>query len=361
MKTSRKIMLGVVAMLGVTAGAGATATYAWFRTTRTSQINLTNASVFGKGSITVTPRYVNGGSTASSMPIDENNNGFKVAGLVTGSGTITDVSGNGIKMYKPNWNPNDAKTVTNPRILSVDDVTLKNYYVCFGIDIYNKGTESYDIYLSTGSLIEGDNQDVPSAVTSSISQSDIDKIKAQNTINDQAARATRIAFYTITTTPKLTSSGSQVLDSSSNVVTEEVNKLTCTWQQDLDSKSTDETHYKYLSQGMTAEQATDLNKTSSSSSASSSSASSSSYSASLAHESDMTYTNFTKGNICLGSLKNAAEFTDKPSTTERYICTVAGHATTKVNCSIWIEGSLAEATEECIWGKIKAKINLIAL
>jgi hypothetical protein len=355
LSSSKRIVLALISMLGVTAGAGATATFAWFRTTRTSQINLTNAAVFGKGSIGVAYRDVTGGSINSNAT--NNDNGFDVAGLTK---TVTDVSGNGVTMYKPDFNPNDAATIKNPRILSVDNITLKNYYICFGIDITNKGTETYGIYLNGGSVVEGNDVDVSKPVdTSSMTAEQAaaalaqrDKDIAQNTKNDRAAKATRVAFYTITQGEKKDSSGSVVKNSSGSVVMEDVYTPTVTWQQDT-TDGTNPSTYKYLSAGLTSEKAADMI---------SSVSSESSHVTSIAHESDLTYTNYDSTNLLLGSLKNAAELTTSTGVgSTRKICTVAGGATAKVNCSIWIEGSLSLATEECIGGQIKATFNLIAL
>lgn len=355
LSSSKRIVLALISMLGVTAGAGATATFAWFRTTRTSQINLTNASVFGKGSIDVTYRAVTGGSINSNS--GNNDNGFDVAGLTK---TVTDVSGNGIKMYKPDFNPNDAAAIKNPRILSVDDVTLKNDYICFGIDIKNKGTETYGIYLNGGSIVEGNNVDVSKPVdTTGMTAEEAANAQtqrladiAQNAKNDRSAKATRVAFFTITQGEKKDSSGSVVKDVNGSVVMEDVFTNTCTWQQDT-TDGTSETQYKYLSDGLTSEKAQDMISAVSGES---------SHTVSVAHESDLTYTKYTSANLLLGSLKNAGELTTSAGVSSaRLICTVAGSATAHVNCSIWIEGSLSQATEDCIGGKIKATFNLIAL
>lgn len=347
LSSSKRIVLALISILGVTAGASATATFAWFRTTRASQINLTNAAVFGKGSIEVTYRAVTGGSIGANST--NTDNGFDVAGL---SKTVTDVSGNGIKMFKPDFNPNDPATVKNPRLLSVDNVTLQNDYICFGIDIKNKGTENYGVYLNGGSVVEGNDVDVSKPVdTSGMTSEEATKAQeqrvldiAQNAKNDRSAKATRVAFYTITQATKNGSSGS--------VAAEDVYTNTCTWQQDT-TDGTSETVYKYLTAGITSAQAQDMI---------SSSSGEASHTISVAHESDLTYTGYTQTNLLLGSLENAPELTTSSGvSSNRLICTVSGGATVKVNCSIWIEGSLSQATEDCIGGKIKATFNLVAL
>ena len=71
MKNKSKLILGLAAMLGVTAAAGTTAGFAWFTTIRTATVSLTNAHVYSDyGDLKV--QYVdvaNNGITGASTTI----------------------------------------------------------------------------------------------------------------------------------------------------------------------------------------------------------------------------------------------------------------------------------------------------
>lgn len=149
MRNSTKLILVLAAGMAVTAGAGATATYAWFRTTRTAEMSIANASIWGNGDLNVAYEPVDFGGVSSSAV--NNKNGFD---MTSASNNVTDISGNGIAMYQPNWNPNVAENVEEAlSINSVANSASKTYFIRFGVVLTNKGSEPFNVYVNGGSAV----------------------------------------------------------------------------------------------------------------------------------------------------------------------------------------------------------------
>jgi len=177
MKNKSKLILGLAAMLGVTAAAGTTAGFAWFTTIRTATVSLTNAHVYSDyGDLKV--QYVdvaNNGITGASTTITSSL-------AISATSQVTDISGDGKTFYKPVWAPTTGigqPTVANS-ISSIANVSGKTYFVQFGLNLINSGTAQFSVYLESGSAVTG--------VTSS-------------TADVAAAKATRVAVWSTDTTP----------------------------------------------------------------------------------------------------------------------------------------------------------------
>jgi hypothetical protein len=183
MKTANKLILGLSGILAVSVGIGVTATYAWFRISRAAVVNITDASVYGEGSsLKVTYEKL---SDSGLLPdaATTNKNGFDISATTN---AITDISGDGVDFYKPNWDPNAAETEnTAISFTKVTNTNVKSYYIRFGIDFTNSGESAFDIYFNDGCAVK--------AVTAE--GTDPDEIAAQQAKNDQAALTTRIALW----------------------------------------------------------------------------------------------------------------------------------------------------------------------
>lgn len=178
MKTREKIALGVSAILAMTVAIGATATFAWFRTTRNAVVNLTDATVTGEGA-NLTIGYYELADTGALVQSSATN-GFNVSAAMN---NVTDVSGTGAKFYKPNWDDSDNHIANSIRQVTND--ATNSYYIRFGISFTNGGSNAFSVYLNDKSVV------TPVTATGT----DAAAVAAQQAKNDQAAKSTRMAFY----------------------------------------------------------------------------------------------------------------------------------------------------------------------
>lgn len=174
MNTRAKLITGLSAILAVTAGAAATSTFAWFRTTRTSVVNLADGVVYGDSGLAV--EYVPisfGGVNHSAV---NTKNGFD---LTASAGNMTDVSGNGIsnQMYRPDWDPNvlddadDTNDDTAVSISAVQNDENNTYFIEFGITFKNGNlNNAINVYLNGGSSIAASNADASSVASAKASR-----------------------------------------------------------------------------------------------------------------------------------------------------------------------------------------------
>jgi hypothetical protein len=188
MKTANKLILGLSGILAVSVGIGVTATYAWFRISRAAIVNLTDTTVVGDGSSLSIAYYKLSDSGLLPEPDDPVNykkttKGFDISGSTN---AITDVSGDGVSFYKPNWDPNAALTEEIATSISqVTNTSAKSYYIRFGISFTNTGSSSFDIYFNDGTAV--------TAVTDT--NTDPALRAEQQKKNDQAALTTRVAVW----------------------------------------------------------------------------------------------------------------------------------------------------------------------
>jgi hypothetical protein len=150
MKTSNKLVLGLSGILAVSVGIGVTATYAWFRISRAANVNITDTTVVGEGSSLTIAYYQLGDDESALLPASatKTSKGFDISAATN---TITDISGDGVDFYKPNWDPNAAETEDIAiGFTKVKNTSLKSYYIRFGISFTNSGQSSFDIYFNDG-------------------------------------------------------------------------------------------------------------------------------------------------------------------------------------------------------------------
>jgi hypothetical protein len=185
MKTSNKLVLGLSGILAVSVGIGVTATYAWFRISRAANVNITDTTVVGEGSSLTIAYYQLGDDESALLPTDatKTKNGFDISAATN---TITDISGDGVDFYKPNWDPNAAETEDIAlSFTKVKNTTLKSYYIRFGISFTNSGQSAFDIYFNDGCKV----------TANTATETDPDEKAAQQAKNDQAAKTTRLALW----------------------------------------------------------------------------------------------------------------------------------------------------------------------
>jgi hypothetical protein len=178
MKTREKIALGVSAILAMTVAIGATATFAWFRTTRNAVVNLTDAEVTGDGADLAISYY----ELSDTGALSETNlsNGFSISAAMN---NVTDVSGTGAKFYKPSWSDTDNLIASS--ISQVTNNSADSYYIRFGIAFTNGGSGAFNVYFSDKTTV------TPETATGS----DAKAVATQQAKNDQAAKSVRMAFF----------------------------------------------------------------------------------------------------------------------------------------------------------------------
>jgi len=302
MKTTNKFVLGLSAILAVSVGIGVTATYAWFRISRAANVNVTDATVVGEGS-SLTIAYYQLGDESALLPTDatKNKNGFDISATTN---TITDISGDGVNFYKPNWDPNAAET--EDIALSIDKVAntkTKSYYIRFGISFTNSGQSAFDIYFNDGCKV--------TPVTAE--GTDPDEIAAQQAKNNQAALTTRVALWN-------------------------ENHVTCksVWQPDT-TDGTANTNYNFIAPS------TDATKKV--------------YTVSGYDFSSPDVTYFHAG--AFDHLASApASGSEIPG---QKLVTVAANTTVKTEVAIWAEGTLSSTVNSAQGGHIGVTLSFIAL
>jgi hypothetical protein len=189
MNSKSKIVLGLSAILAVSAGVAATSTYAWFTTSRTTYVSISNIGV----------KSNNGNLYAvASQSTDANQGGMEIttAGasdknpVVAGTdSTMFDISGDGKTFYQPKWNAGSVNSTTGLGTSANDMYTVDNgtagklAFREFALDFYNGGVKangdsSFAVYLDVGT----------GTTATTIAAGD------SNSNSTDAANATRIAI-----------------------------------------------------------------------------------------------------------------------------------------------------------------------
>ena len=154
MTKSKKIIVGgLIAMLGIVGATTATSGVAWFTTTRTAQVTLTNlVATAAEGNLQIAGGTVitESGLTAT---IDPQANTIAVAATAT----LTDVSSvNGVNFYKVSTVNNVSTSKAEITAVNSINSTLYNYYA-WDVQVTNTSTTApMDVYLSHNGLIFSD-------------------------------------------------------------------------------------------------------------------------------------------------------------------------------------------------------------
>lgn len=302
MKTANKLVLGLSGILAVSVGIGVTATYAWFRISRTANVNITDTTVVGEGS-SLAIAYYRLGDESAFLPTEATKSGNTLS-ISAVTNTITDISGNGVDFYKPNWDPSAA--LTDDTALSIDKVTnstTKSYYIRFGISFTNSGESAFDVYFTDGCKV----------TANEATEADPDEKAAQQAKNDQAALTTRIALWN-------------------------ENHVTCksVWQPDA-TPGTENTKYQYLTP------TSDTTK--------------SAYTVKNYELASPDASYFHAGNFAHLSSAPAVG-TEVPG---QKLLNVQPNTTVKSELAIWTEGTLAATVNSAQGGHIGVNLSFIAL
>lgn len=174
MNNKAKLLLGLTSILAVSGAVAATSTFAWFTTTRTAQVNITSATVYSStAKLQIAYSSVTDGGADSGTVTGTNL--LSVVG--TTKAKMTDISGDGHTMYRPDWLPGQ-EGVSASSIGTLTNSSGNYYYLRFGMTLTNVGNAAMTVYLNTGSKVFAH---VPDGGTAT------DESKL-------AAKATRIAF-----------------------------------------------------------------------------------------------------------------------------------------------------------------------
>lgn len=178
MKTKSKLLLGLTAALAASVGVASTATFAWFTTTRTASVNFTSTSVYStKGNLAIAYSAIAYGGTTGSVA-------GNIATVNANTEDVTDISGDGLNFYRPNWIPggegyyaNNFSTIHN----GLENGVATTYFVTFNITLTNNGSGDLDAYLDTGSDVYAYGSKLEPATNTSK--------------DNDAAAGTRVAIY----------------------------------------------------------------------------------------------------------------------------------------------------------------------
>ena len=162
MKLNHRLLITSGLLLAMSTVAMSTATYAWFTTTRQSQITLSNISIQQDSNLEMEIVSVNGVSNAKSTSgVEYGEKGFGVydsADTIFTGTAVQDVSGNGVSFFKPNI-ASDASTFTSTATVSTD--TFKQYVN--EIVIGFRSDKAYEVYLNKSTAITEINTKLPGA------------------------------------------------------------------------------------------------------------------------------------------------------------------------------------------------------
>jgi hypothetical protein len=304
MKTTSKIFLGISAILVMTVGIAATATYAWFRVYRSALVNITNATLTGEGSSLSIGYYRLSDSGLLPDSASPTETGYDVTAKTNG---ITDISGDGVTFYKPSWSFDTSKEIASG-ISQVTNTSTKTAYIRFGISFTNRGESAFDIYFQDTCSVDPYLEQVGENETTEETDARI----AQQTKNNNAALTTRIALWD-----------------------ENHQHLLSTWQPDTYNGSL-YSDYMYLAKDPTNTK-TAYNV--------------SGYELATPEESTFHVGPFKT------HLSSAAQ---TPEVGQKLIH-VAANSTVKTEFALWAEGTLTKTANEAQGGKINATIAFIAL
>ena len=169
MNKNKKLLLSSVG-LAVLSGIAATgSTFAWFTTTRTATISYTSATVVSKQSnLKIT--YVSSNDTFDPVPETEAVSSLSLVGGMD----ITDISGDGLKFYKPVWSATEnIASAINPVPVSE---SVGNW-VEFTVTISRDNVTGMKVYLGAGTSIApktGLDEDVKAVAASRLAVINVD-------------------------------------------------------------------------------------------------------------------------------------------------------------------------------------------
>lgn len=294
MNNKAKLLLGLTSILAVSGAVAATSTFAWFTTTRTAQVNVTSMTVYNTASkLKIAYSAVTDGGADSGSVSGTNN--LKVVG--TTNAKITDLSGDGHTLYRPDWVPGGEGT-TASSIAAKTNSSGNYYYLRFGMTFTNEGNVATDVYLNSGSSVFGHIADGESEATAA---------------SKLAAQATRVAFM----------DGDTVLTN---------------WQYDT-TDGTTLASYSYLATGGTTP----------------------AYGVSGYQLATPTAKKFVMGDFhAVSSNFNTSGDYDNQKLCSLAASGASGDAKT-ITVTIWIEGSLVAAKNAAIGGLVDAKIYIAAI
>lgn len=212
-KVISKLMFGLSTMVVATLGVTATATYAWFMTTRSAVVNITKNSINSQnGSLHI--QYV---KVANGLDVPSTTDVTNTLDIAAATNEITDISGDGMYFYKPDWNAyatadnlyaDKIREVRNGYVEKAADKTFaetekdatKTYYVTFKLKLYNTGARAFTVFMNGANTTgaEGEKHDGCS-VKGHVAAADPDNPtpaeEKQQAKNDLAAKATRVAIW----------------------------------------------------------------------------------------------------------------------------------------------------------------------
>jgi len=164
MKNKTKVVLGLAAVLAGTVGVAGVSTFAWFTTQNTAQLAFAHAYIkANNANISVTYAAVANNGITPLTDVSTVGNGFNVASTVD----VTDISGDGIKFYRPIWSNFATKTASGISSYSA----IGGHYVKFGATIKNENTnQGVYVYLGSGCSITGNTADSLDATAAAASR-----------------------------------------------------------------------------------------------------------------------------------------------------------------------------------------------
>ncbi|MDY4828985.1 MAG: hypothetical protein SO187_04820, partial [Bacilli bacterium] len=133
MKLRSKLLLSATCLLTISVAATATSAYAWFVSNRQATVAINNATVKTNATnlyIAGTGTNLTGGNTVGFAEYSANDRKTSIDPAAPSNIFATDISGNGVKFYKPNLAPDfSIQNLKASSIVSVEnDKPAGKYY-----------------------------------------------------------------------------------------------------------------------------------------------------------------------------------------------------------------------------------------
>jgi hypothetical protein len=162
MNSKSKIILGLSSILAVSAGIAATSTYAWFTTSRTTYISISNIGVKSNNGNLYCIATASTDANKGGMDITTEGDAATTPVIAGTATTMYDISGDGLSFYQPKWNAGSVASATGigtaaSEMYTADNSTAgKLAYREFALDFYNGGVSAngdtaFDVYFDKGS------------------------------------------------------------------------------------------------------------------------------------------------------------------------------------------------------------------
>lgn len=159
MKTKKSVLLSAIAMLVLSGAAMGTGTFAWFTSIRQVDVNFDQFQVVSSGgnlNVTYLAQTSSEDSTLDDYATSTSEGELNITASANNKGT--DISGNGLNFYKPNWKPGasvgTANSADSISTITVDEGNFVDFKLTVSrSDAATGATEGLKVYLGVGTTV----------------------------------------------------------------------------------------------------------------------------------------------------------------------------------------------------------------